>query len=99
MKEIGQKCTCYEINFTGDKQNPTSRELIISRGGKKYSITVATTQFLQQLSTYNQPFSPEMKLEDNFYPVAEIPPTVEQLCVQLCSNFESLKPYLTEQKP
>lgn len=89
---------CYQVYFTGDKQQPTSRDLIIYRGDKSYLISITTPRFLKELRTYNLQLDPLIQLDDNYLVMDKLP-SVEELCKALSQiPTEELKPFLTEQK-
>lgn len=89
---------CRQIHFTGDEQQPTSCDLIISRGGRSYLISVTTPGFLERLKKYNRPLDPSVQFDDVFYVMDDLP-IVDELCQRLSQiPFEKLQPYLTEQK-
>lgn len=96
--EQDRQTGCYQVHFTGDEQQPTSRDLIISRGDKTYLISVTTPGFLEGLNEYNRPLDPSIQLDDGFYVMDDLP-VVDELCQRLSQiPFEKLQPYLTEQQ-
>lgn len=91
---------CRQIHFTGNEQQPTSRDLMIQRGGKFYVISIATPQFVEGLNTYNRQhqLEPSAELGGEFYLMYPIP-SVDELCKKLSQiPFAQLQPYLSEQK-
>lgn len=97
LKEQDLQTDCYQVHFTGDKTQPTSRDLMICRGDKTYQISVTTPKFLDGLKEYNQPFDPSIQLDEAFYVMDDLS-TVDELCQRLSQiPFAKLQPYLTEQ--
>lgn len=89
----------YQVAFTGDEENPTERDLMITRDGKSYLISVTTPGHLEELKAYNRQFDLPVQFDDNFFLMDNLPPTAEELCQKLFQiPTEVLQPFLTEQK-
>lgn len=97
-KEQDIQTDCYQVHFTGDEQQPISRDLMIRRDGKSYLISITTPKFLDGLREYNRQFDPSVQLDDTFYVMDDLP-SVDELCQRLSQiHTEVLLPYLTEQQ-
>lgn len=97
--EQGRQNDCYEVYFTGEEQNPTSRGLMIHRGGRSFIIHVTTPQFVKGLEVYNRDrnLDPSVQIGENFF-VKDHLPSVDELCQELSQiPTEVLRPYLIEQ--
>lgn len=94
MKE---QTDCKVIGQGLDEDSILHRDFLIERNGTHYIIRVATADHLAGIRAYNADVGLEARLDDNYFPVADLSDPVE-ICCQLADiTFEQLQPFLTEQ--
>ena len=89
---------CYSFNHAEDQGKITSRDMMIYRDNKPYTIRVGTSEYASQIRSYNEGLDPSLQIENNIY-VVDDATDPEEICQKLALvPFPELEPYLTEQR-